>query len=199
MTDQYILWREYDNPGLVREVLTNNYIVGGVTDVLTSTLMSSEIKKFVMMREALVNEKASLEAQISTLQARHAEIVAALDDSPSSAPSVVPAKRKGGRPPGKVKQAAAEKAPKAAPKKKAAKKKAAKKKAGRKSGRRSQSAVPLKETMLSVLGKGSLTRQDIAAGVEAAGYSSANVLNSVSATLYQNKAFKKDGKKWKAA
>jgi hypothetical protein len=195
MTDQYILWREHDNPGFVREVLPNNYIVRGVPDVLACELMSSEIKKFVMMREALVNEKASLEAQIGTLQARHAEIVAALDDSPSAAP----ANRKGGRSPGKVKQAAAEKAPKAAPKKKATKKKAAKKKAGPRSGRRSQSAVPLKETMLSVLGKWSLTRQDIAAGVAAAGYSSANVLNSVSATLYQNKAFKKDGKKWKAA
>jgi len=143
-----------------------------------------------MLRDALVAEKADLEAQVAGLQGRLAEINAALGDE-ASAPAAAPAKRGPGRPPGRKKKSAAKKAAK----KKAAKKKGAKKKGGR----RKRSAVPLKETMVSVIGKKALSRQEIAAGVEAAGYTSSNILNSVSATLYQNKSFVKDGKKWKLA
>jgi hypothetical protein len=145
--------------------------------------MSSSIKKFVLLRDALIKEKAELEARL-------AEIVAALgEDAVAAAPA--PAKKKAGRKPGPKKKFAA--------KKSAAPKAAKGKKVGRRAGRRARSAVPLKETMVKAIGKAAMTRQEIAAAVEAAGYSSANVLNSVSATLYQNKAFKKDGKKWKLA
>lgn len=152
--------------------------------------MSTSLKKFVQLREALVAEKAGLEVQVAGLQDRLAEINAALGDDSAAAPATA-AKRGPGRPPGRKKKAAA--------KKKGARKKAAKKKAGRPAKKRSRSAVPLKETMVKVIGKGALSRQEIAAGVEAAGYSSANILNSVSATLYQNKSFTKVGKKWKLA
>ena len=192
------------NQRILGTVLTNNYIVGDVDIVLDFRLMSSSIKQFVMLREALVNEKAAIESQKAALDSRLAEIVAALGDTVVAAPvvtSAAPAKRKAGRPAGKkkaIKEAKSE-SPKPAAKKKAAKKKTAKKKTATGGGRRSRSAVPLKETMLEVIGKKSLTRQEIAAGIEAAGYKSADVLNSVSATLYQNKAFKKDGKKWTLA
>ena len=172
----------------------NNYVVSMKPAVIRCCGMASSIQKYVQLRDALIKEKAQLEARL-------AEINGALGDGASpvaSAEPAAPTKHKPGRKPGRKKKATVAEAG-AAPK--VVRKKAARKKAGRRAGTRTRSAVPLKETIVKVLEGKLLTRQEVAAGVKEAGYDSSDVLNSVSSTLYQNKAFVQDkkSKKWKLA
>lgn len=140
-------------------------------------MRSNTIKQFVAMREALVKEKATLEARL-------AEINEALGvASESAAAPAEPAGRRG-RPPAAKKKAAARK------------KVAAKKKVGRKRGGRGKNKVGLKDTVIQVLREKPMKRAEIVAAVKAAGYkfTTKNPLNSVSAMLYSDKkTFKNNG------
>ncbi len=134
-------------------------------------MRSTTIKKFMAMREALVKEKAALEARL-------AEINEALGTaSEPEAVAVTPSGKKPGRPT------------------------ARKKPGPKKRGPRAKNSVSLKSAVLKVLGKKGLSRQDIVAAVQASCYkfSTKNPLNSVSAMLYSDKkTFKNKGGKFSA-
>jgi hypothetical protein len=136
---------------------------------------SKDVAQFVSLRDALVSEKAELEARLS-------EITMALGGTPSPV-SGTPAKRRG-RPSGKKKAAAKAAAPKAAKKKSA--------------GRRPRGGISLPEAVLKVTAKKPLSAKEIVAAVQKVGYkfNTTNPMNSTRTMLYTNKKFKNNGGKF---
>ncbi len=140
---------------------------------------SKDVQQFVSLRDALVNEKAILEARL-------AEIDGALGGTSAPAP-VARAKRRG-RPPGRKKAARKASAPTAA-------KKAAKKKGAGKAGRKPRGGISLPDAVLKVTANKPLKVKDIIAAVQKIGYKYAtnNPTNSTRTMLYTNKKFKNHG------
>lgn len=137
-------------------------------------MRSTAIKKFIAMREALVSEKATLEARLTEIN----EALGIVSETPAAAP----APKRRGRPVGK-------------------KKAVAKVKRGRR-GPRAKNKLTLKQAVLQAVAKKALSRKDIVGAVKKLGYkfSAGDPLNSLSAMLYSNKAtFKNDKGKFSAA
>jgi hypothetical protein len=136
---------------------------------------SKDVAQFVSLRDALVREKAELEARLS-------EINMALGGTPAPV-TEIPAKRRG-RPAGKKKAVPTSVVPKAAKKKSA--------------GRRPRSGMSLPEAVLQVTAKKPLSAKEIVAAVQKVGYkfTTNNPMNSTRTMLYTNKKFKNNGGKF---
>ncbi len=130
------------------------------------------IKKFVSLRDALLKEKAELEARL-------AQINKALGSAPVAAAAVaIPAKKSA------TKAAKTPKAPKAA-------------KAGKPKTFRGENAMSLRDAVVKVTSEKPLTKDEILKAVKGIGYKFATdkPLASLNVVLYSNKQFKQvDGK-----
>lgn len=135
-------------------------------------MRSTTIKKFMAMREALVKEKAALEARL-------AEINEALGvASETTAAPAAPAPKRRGRPAGKKKAVAKVK------------------RVGARRGPRAKNKLTLKHAALAAVSKKALKAKEIIAAVKKQGYkfSAGNPLNSLNAMLYSNKKTFKSNK-----
>lgn len=138
-------------------------------------MKNDKLKQFVSLREQLLRDKADLEARLSEInKALGAVTGAAVAPVVAAAPA---AKR--GRKPSAAKPAAA----------------AAAKPAGRK---RAQNSISLREAVLNATKAKPLSRQEILAAVQSAGYvfTAKDPLNSLSTLLYTDKGIKNHGGKF---
>lgn len=138
-------------------------------------MKNDKLKQFVSLREQLLRDKADLEARLSEInKALGAVSGAAVVPAVAAAPV---AKR--GRKPSAAKPAAA----------------AAAKPASRK---RAQNSISLREAVLNATKAKPLSRQEILAAVQSAGYvfTAKDPLNSLSTLLYTDKGIKNHGGKF---
>ena len=138
-------------------------------------MKNDKLKQFVSLREQLLRDKADLEMRLSEInKALGAVTGAAAAPVVASSPVV-----KRGRKPSAVKPATA---PAAKP-------------AGRK---RAQNSVSLREAVLNATKAKPLSRQEILAAVQSAGYvfTAKDPLNSLSTLLYTDKGIKNHGGKF---
>ncbi len=138
-------------------------------------MKNDKLKQFVSLREQLLRDKADLEARLSEINKALGAVTGA-----AAAPVVAaaPAAKRGRKP----------SAPKAATA-------PAAKPAGRK---RAQNSVSLREAVLNATKAKPLSRQEILAAVQSAGYvfTAKDPLNSLSTLLYTDKGIKNHGGKF---
>jgi hypothetical protein len=138
-------------------------------------MKNDKLKQFVSLREQLLRDKADLEARLSQINKALGAVTGA-----AAAPVVASAPvAKRGRKPSAPKAATA---PAAKP-------------AGRK---RAQNSVSLREAVLNATKAKPLSRQEILAAVQSAGYifTAKDPLNSLSTLLYTDKGIKNHGGKF---
>jgi len=147
-------------------------------------MKNDKLKQYISLREQLLRDKAEYEARLAEInKALGSVTVSAVSVAPVAA--VAPVVRRG-RKPGR-KPAAAVETPVAA-----------KATRGGARGKRAQNSVSLREAVLAATKAKALTRQEILAAVQAAGYKFAakDPLNSLSTLLYTDKGIKNYGGKF---